>query len=154
MDENDIALKNKKTYVNDAARIISGAILSLLLILIVLIFRNSSAFERGKYSPLDFTLLFLFLSGGLFINGIKSLKNHRNMPEIMLTDTGNAFIVLGNEMPYIQMKSLNGKHEFGRTGTIIITTDLATYKLYGVQNYANAINKIDSIIAKNRLNSF
>lgn len=150
MNENNIAVKNEKAYGNDVARIISGAILSLLLILIVLIFRNSFAFQKGFYSPLDFTLLFLFLSGGLFINGIKSLRNHKKMPEIMLVNDKNGFLVLGNEILYDTVKSLTGKHEFGRTGTITITTEHATYRLYGEKNYANAINSIDRILAQSR----
>lgn len=149
MNENDIAVKNKRAYANDAARIISGALISLILIVIVLIFRKSVAFVSGKYSPLDFTLLFLFLSGGLFVNGVKFLRNHRKMPEIMITNYNASFLVLGDEVPYAAIKSLNGKHEFGRTGTIILTTDSATYNLYGVKNYANAINVLSGIISEN-----
>ena len=152
MNENDIAIKNKKAYAIDVIKIVSGAILSLLLVAIVLIFRNSMAFQRGIYSPLDFTLLFLLLSGGLFSNGIKYLRNHKKMPDVMLTIYRNRFFVLGDEIDYDAVKSLNGKHEFGRTGTIIIVTDAATYKLYGVQQYANAINAISDIIAKNKQN--
>lgn len=150
MDENDIAVKNKKAYIVDVVKIISGAILSLLLILIVLIFRNTKSFINGYYSLLDFTLLFLILTGGLFINGIKFLRNHKKMPEIMLIDFKNEFLILGDEVPYNKIKSLSGKHEFGRTGTVNITTDSATYKLYGVKNYADAIRIIESIIIKNK----
>lgn len=146
MNENYIAIKNKKAYISDAVKIITGAVFSLLLVCVVLIFRNSAAFVKGSYSMLDFTLLFLILSGGLLLNGIKSLRNHRRMPEIMLKNYNNAFIILGDEIPYDKIKSLKGKYEFGRTGTIIIATDFATYNLYGVQNYANAIKIISSLI--------
>lgn len=148
MDEIIIAVKNKRTYVNDAVKIISGAFLSLLLIIVVLIFRNAIAFKTGKYSMLDFTLLFLILSGGLFINGIKALRNHRKMPNVMITNHESSFFILGNEFTFDEIKSLDGRHEFGRTGTMIIATESATFKLYGVQNYANAIKTMSSIITQ------
>ena len=150
MNENDIAIKNKKASMVDVIKIISGAILSLLLIGVILIFRNSFAFTKGYYSPLDFTLLFLILSGGLFSKGKKSLRNHKRMPDVMLKDDKNKFLVLGNEIPYDTVKSLKGKHEFGRTGIIVIGTDSAIYKLYGVQDYADAIKIINDILVKNR----
>lgn len=67
--KNIIAQKNGRAYINDVAKISIGALLSLILILIVLIFRNSSAFTSsgGKYSVLDFVLLFLFLTVGLTV---------------------------------------------------------------------------------------
>lgn len=113
MNENYIAIKNKKAYISDAVKIITGAVFSLLLVCVVLIFRNSAAFVKGSYSMLDFTLLFLILSGGLLLNGIKSLRNHRRMPEIMLKNYNNAFIILGDEIPYDKIKSLKGNMNSG-----------------------------------------
>lgn len=153
MNEKDIAIKNKAVYAVDIVKIVSGAILSLLLIIFVLIFRKSSAFTRGFYSLFDFTLLFLLLSVGLFVRGVKSLRNHRNMPDVMLTVSKNSFIVLSNEIAFGSIKSLKGKHEFRRTGTIIIETNVEIYKLYGVPEYARAINAMSDIIAKNRQDS-
>ena len=104
------------------------------------------AFISGKYSLLDFHLLFLLLTGGLAADGVKSLRNQKKMPKIMLTYDDGKFAILGEEVAPSSVKTLHGKFEFGRTGTIILSTENKTYKLYGVAQYVSVIRSIDEIV--------
>lgn len=140
------ATKNSRVYLVDALKIASGALLSVVIIIIILIFRKSMAFVSGKYSLLDFHLLFLLLTGGLAADGVKSLRNHKKMPKTMLTYDDGKFVILGEEVSPSSVKTLHGKFEFGRTGTVTLSTENKTYKLYGVAQYASVIRSIDEIV--------
>lgn len=74
------------------------------------------------------------------------MRNHKRMPQVMLFYADGCFFILGNEVPRDKIIGLKGGHEFGRTGTIYITTVETSYKLYGVKNYAKAIKEINSIV--------
>lgn len=141
-----VAEKNNKAYLFDVFKIVSGSFLTIILIVVILIFRNSIAFVRGKYSLLDFTLLFLLLTVSLFSSGAKGLKNHKKMPKTMLVYNDEKLIVLGDEVDCNQIKGLKGRFEFGHTGIIEISTENKTYKLYGVKEYAKVINSINETI--------
>lgn len=140
------AQKNKRAYFVDIVKIICGSLLTVLIILIILIFRNSVAFIRGKYSLLDFNLLFLLLTVKLTVSGVKYFRNHKKMPEIMLRCGEGSLIILGEEVACRDIKELKGKFEFGCTGTVIITAVSNIYRLYGVKEYANVINSIDKLV--------
>lgn len=140
------ATKNRRVYIVDALKIAGGVFLSAVIIIIILIFRKSTAFINGKYSLLDFHLLFLLLTCGLAADGIRSWRNHKKMPEIMLTYENGKFVILGEEVALASVKTFSGRFEFGRTGTVILSDENKTYKLYGVTQYAHVIRSIEKIV--------
>ena len=142
--------KNNKAYAVDILKIVSGGFLSVVIVAIILIFRKSIAFISGKYSLLDFNLLFLILTVKLIMSGVKGFRKHKIMPKILLTYNDEKLIVLGDEINVNSIKDVNGKFEFGHTGTIILLTEEKTYYLYGVKNYANIINLLIEVVKNNK----
>lgn len=145
-----VAEKNKKAYISDIAKIVAVILLSAVLILIVLIFRKSMPFISGKYSPLDFILLFLLLTVRLTVNGVEYLRKHKRMLRVMLSLYNGELKIFGEEVFLGNISQLNGAFEFGKTGTIILTTQKRTYTLYGVKGYASVINALEKQIVESR----
>lgn len=149
MDATDVIIeKNKSATLANIIRIIIGGILSAIIIAVILIFRNSRSFTHGRYSALDFMVFFLFFTVAIMIEGIIRIKNCNKMPRIMLTYRSGAstFHILDEEVHFGDIKKISGEFDFGKTGTIKITTVDKVYKLYGAVEYAGKIKQLNAIV--------